>query len=169
MAYIEPSEFVTKMVDAGESKCYMSTKDTFIRAFMAGAILGLAAVFAITVAMKSGSPILGACLFPVGFIMLYLMKFDLLTGVFTLVPLAWLDKRPGITPSQILRNWGIVFLGNFAGAMTTAFFVSFILTYGYNTDGGALAAKVASIGESRTLGYQEHGIAGWFTIFIRGM
>ncbi len=169
MAYIEPSEFVTKMVDAGEAKCYMSTKDTLIRAFMAGAILGLAAVFAITVAMKSGSPILGACLFPVGFIMLYLMKFDLLTGVFTLVPLAWLDKRPGITPGQILRNWGLVFIGNFAGAMTTAFFVSFILTYGYNTDGGALAAKVASIGESRTLGYQEHGAAGWFTIFIRGM
>lgn len=60
MAYIEPSEFVTKMVDAGEQKVYMSTKDTLIRAFMAGAILGLAAVFAITVAMKTGSPILGA-------------------------------------------------------------------------------------------------------------
>ena len=41
MAYIEPSEFVTKMVDAGESKLYMSTKDTLVRAFMAGAILGL--------------------------------------------------------------------------------------------------------------------------------
>lgn len=169
MAYIEPSEFVTKMVDSGESKCYMSTKDTLIRAFMAGAILGLAAVFAITVATKTGSPILGAVLFPVGFIMLYLMKFDLLTGVFTLVPLAWLDKRPGITFGQIMRNWGLVFVGNFAGALTTAFFVSFILTYGYNTDGGALAAKVATIGESRTLGYQEHGVAGWFTIFIRGM
>ena len=38
MSYIEPSEFVTKMVDAGESKVYMSTKDTIIRAFMAGAI-----------------------------------------------------------------------------------------------------------------------------------
>ena len=37
--------------------------------------------------------------------MLYLMKFDLLTGVFTLVPLAWLDKRPGITFGQIMRNW----------------------------------------------------------------
>jgi len=81
------------MVDAGESKVYMSTKDTLIRAFMAGAILGLAAVFAITVAVKTGSPLIGAVLFPVGFIMLYLMKFDLLTGVFTLVPLALLDNR----------------------------------------------------------------------------
>ena len=47
MAYIEPSEFSTKLVDSGEQKVYMSTKDTLIRAFMAGAILGLAAVFAI--------------------------------------------------------------------------------------------------------------------------
>lgn len=169
MAYIEPSEFVTKMVDSGEQKVYMSTKDTLIRAFMAGAILGLAAIFAITVATKTGSPILGACLFPVGFIMLYLMKFDLLTGVFTLVPLALFDKRPGVTVGGVMRNWGLVFIGNFGGALTTAFMMSFILTYGYSTDGGAIAAKVATIGESRTLGYQEHGIGGWLTIFVRGM
>lgn len=169
MAYIEPSEFVTKMVDAGESKLYMSTKDTFVRAFMAGAILALAAFFAITVMTKTGNPLVGALLFPVGFIMLYLMKFDLLTGVFTLVPLALIDKRPGATMGQLLRNWGWVFLGNLAGALTVAFFASFILTYGYATDGGAIAAKVGSIGESRTLGYKEHGLGGWLTIFIRGM
>jgi formate/nitrite transporter len=169
MSYIEPSEFATKMVDAGESKIFMSTKDTLVRAFMAGAILGLAAFFAISVIVATGSPLIGSLLFPVGFIMLYLMKFDLLTGVFTLVPLAVIDKRAGCTVNQMLRNWGLVFVGNFAGALTVAFFASFILTYGYNTDGGALAEKVGHIGEARTLGYQAHGIDGWFTIFIRGM
>ncbi len=169
MSYLEPTEFVTKMVDAGESKVYMSTKDTLIRAFMAGATLALAAVFAITVAVKTGSPLLGAVLFPVGFIMLYLMKFDLLTGVFTLVPLALIDKRPGVTVSQVLRNWGLVFVGNFAGALAVAFMMSFILTYGYNMDGGAIAEKVGKIGEARTLGYKAHGFGGWMTIFIRGM
>ncbi|MFL0807098.1 MAG: formate/nitrite transporter family protein [Oceanobacter sp.] len=169
MSYLAPAEFVTKMVDAGEEKIHMSTRDTVIRAFMAGAILALAAVFAITVATKTGSLLVGSILFPVGFIMLYLMKFDLLTGVFTLVPLALLDKRPGVNMQQLLRNWGLVFIGNFAGALTVAFMMSFILTYGYNTDGGAIAAKVASIGESRTLGYASHGADGWFTIFIRGM
>ena len=169
MSYLEPTEFVTKMVDSGESKVYMSAKDTLIRAFMAGAILALAAVFAITVAVKTGSPLTGAILFPVGFIMLYLMKFDLLTGVFTLVPLALIDKRPGVTLNQVLRNWGLVFLGNLAGALSVAFMMSFILTYGYNTDGGLIATKVGSIGEARTLGYKSHGVDGWFTIFIRGM
>ena len=169
MAYLEPSEFVTKMVDAGEQKIFMSTKDTFIRAFMAGAILALAAFFAITVTVKTGNPLAGAILFPVGFIMLYLMKFDLLTGVFTLVPLAVIDKRAGCTVSELMRNWGLVFVGNFCGAITVAFFASFILTYGYAVDGGEIAAKVGTIGESRTLGYKEHGTGGWFTIFIRGM
>ncbi len=169
MAYINPSEFATKMVDAGEEKVYMSTKDTLIRAYMAGAILALAAVFAITVIIKTGSPILGSCLFPVGFIMLYFMKFDLLTGVFTLVPLAWLDKRPGVTWGQILRNWGLVALGNFGGAFTVACMMAFIFTYGFNTDGGAIASKVSAIGEARTLGYAAHGGDGWLTVFIRGM
>lgn len=169
MSYLEPNEFVAKMVDSGESKIYMSTKDTLIRAYMAGAILALAAVFAVTVGMKTGSHLVGSMLFPVGFIMLYLMKFDLLTGVFMLVPLAWIDKRPGATPNQVLRNWGLVFIGNFAGALTVAFFMSFILTYGYDTDGGPIAAKVSKIGEARTIGYKSHGVGGWFTIFIRGM
>ena len=49
MSYLAPSEFVTKMVDAGESKIFMSTKDTLIRAYMAGAILALAAWMAVTI------------------------------------------------------------------------------------------------------------------------
>lgn len=169
MSYIDPSEFATKMVDSGVSKMTMSTRDTFVRAFMAGAVLALAAFFAINVATNTGNPLLGALLFPVGFIMLYLMKFDLLTGVFTLVPLAVIDKRPGATMGQLWRNWGLVFLGNFCGAITVAFLASFILTYGFQTDGGAIATKVGTIGESRTLGYQSHGWGGWFSIFIRGM
>jgi formate/nitrite transporter FocA (FNT family) len=47
--------------------------------------------------------------------------------------------------------------------------MSFILTYGYSVDGGAIAEKVSRIGESRTLGYQAHGASGWLTIFIRGI
>ena len=48
MAYLNPAEFVTKMVDSGESKLLMSTRDTLIRSYMAGAILALAAAFAVT-------------------------------------------------------------------------------------------------------------------------
>ncbi len=169
MSYLAPSEFATKMVDAGESKIFMSTRDTVIRAYMAGAILALAAVFAVTIAVQTGVFLLGAILFPVGFCMLYLMGFDLLTGVFVLSPLALLDKRPGVTVSGVLRNWGWVFVGNFAGALTVAFMMAFIFTYGFNADAGAVGTKVAGIGKARTLGYAEYGLDGWITIFIRGM
>ncbi len=169
MSYLVPSEFVTKMVDAGESKIYMATRDTLIRAYMAGAILALAAAMAVTITVQTGNPLIGALLFPVGFCMLYLMGFDLLTGVFMLTPLALLDRRPGVTTNRVLKNLGLVFLGNFAGALTVAFMMSFILTYGFNTEPGTVGEKLAAIGESRTLGYAEFGLAGWITIFIRGM
>lgn len=169
MSYLIPSEFVTKMVDAGASKVLMSTRDTLIRSYMAGAILALAAVFAVTITVQTGSALLGAVLFPVGFSMLYLMGFDLLTGVFMLTPLALLDKRPGVTGAGILRNWGLVFLGNFAGALTVAAMMAFVFTYGFNTGPGAVGEKIASIGVTRTHGYEQYGAGGWVTIFLRGM
>ncbi|MDE1982760.1 MAG: formate/nitrite transporter family protein [Betaproteobacteria bacterium] len=169
MAYLLPSEFVTKMVDAGESKIFMSTRDTLIRSYMAGAILALAAVFAVTVTVQTGQPLLGAVLFPVGFIMLYLMGFDLLTGVFMLTPLALIDRRAGVTWKGVLRNWGLVFLGNFAGALTVAALMAYVFTFGFTADPGPVGTKIAGIGEARTLGYAAHGIPGWFTIFIRGI
>jgi formate/nitrite transporter FocA (FNT family) len=119
MAYLAPTEFVTKMIDAGESKVFMSTRDTLIRSYMAGAILSLAAAFAVTVTVQTGQPLVGAMLFPVGFILLYLLGFDLLTGVFTLCPLALIDKRPGVTMSGILRNWGLVFCRQISPAALT--------------------------------------------------
>ncbi|MDP3674540.1 MAG: formate/nitrite transporter family protein [Novosphingobium sp.] len=169
MAYLAPSEFVTKMVDAGESKILMSTKDTLIRSFMAGATLALAAAFAVTITVQTGQPLAGAVLFPVGFVMLYLLGFDLLTGVFVLAPLAVWDKRPGCTWGGVLRNWGLVFTGNFAGALTTALLMAIYFTMGFQTEPSAVGQKLASIGVDRTLGYSEYGFAGWMTIFVRGM
>jgi formate transporter len=169
MAYLVPSEFVTKMVDAGESKIFMSTRDTLIRAYMAGAILALAAWFAVTINVTTGQPLLGAVLFPVGFCILYLFGFDLLTGVFVLCPLALLDKRPGVTLGGVLRNWGLVFVGNFAGAFTVALMMATVTTFGFSTEPNAVGHAIGVIGENRTLGYAKWGAAGMLTLFIRGV
>src|SRR5205814_1202703 len=160
MAYLVPSEFVEKMVDAGESKIFMSTRDTVIRAYMAGATLALAAAFAVMVSVQTGYPIIGAILFPVGFCMLYLLGFDLLTGVFVLAPLAWIDKRPGVTLGGVLRNWLLVFLGNFGGALLVAVMMAFVFTSGFSTEPGPVGVKIAGIGVARTLGYAKYGLAG---------
>lgn len=169
MSYVVPADFVTKMIDAGEAKVKMSTKDTLIRAFMAGAILALAAAFAITINVQTGQPLAGAILFPVGFCLLYLMGFDLLTGVMTLAPLALIDKRPGVTLNGVLRNWGLVFTGNFAGAFTVAVMMAVIFTYGWSEAPNAVGTQIGHIGEGRTVGYAAHGAAGMLTLFIRGV
>jgi formate/nitrite transporter len=169
MAYLVPSEFVTKMVDAGESKVFMSTRDTVIRAYMAGAILALAAWFAVTITVSTGQPLVGAILFPVGFCLLLLLGFDLLTGVFVLCPLALIDKRPGVTLKGVLRNWGLVFCGNFAGAFTVAVCMAIYVTYGFSTEPNAVGKALGAIGVSRTLGYEKYGMAGMLTLFVRGM
>jgi formate/nitrite transporter len=169
MAYLAPAEFVTKLIDAGESKILMSTKDTLVRAFMAGATLALAAAFAVTINVNTGQPLAGAILFPVGFCMLYLLGYDLLTGVFVLAPLAVWDKRPGCDWKGVARNWGLVFLGNFAGALVTAVMMAIYFTYGFSVAPDAVGTKLAGIGVARTLGYEQYGLAGWMTIFVRGM
>ena len=56
MSYLAPSEFVAKMVEAGESKVFMSTKDTLIRAYMAGADLSLLRPISSFGALASGLP-----------------------------------------------------------------------------------------------------------------
>lgn len=169
MSYVKPAELITRMVDAGESKLLLSTRDTLIRSFMGGAILALAAAFAVTVSVQTGQPLLGAVLFPVGFVLLYLLGFDLLTGVFTLTPLAWLDRRPGANLRAILRNWGLVFVGNFAGAFLVAVLMAIYFTYGFSTEPSAVGHEIGIIGHNRTVGYADHGAAGMLTLFVRGV
>lgn len=169
MSYIQPAEFASKMVDAGESKIFMATKDTLIRAYMAGAILALAAAFAVTIAVNTGNFLVASLLFPVGFCTLYLLGFDLLTGVFTLAPLAVIAKRPGCTWPGVFRNWGLVFVGNFAGALTTAVMMAIIFTMGFSQEPNAVGQRIGQIGEARTLGYAEAGGAGMLTVFVRAV
>ncbi|WP_102192164.1 formate/nitrite transporter family protein [Microbacterium aurantiacum] len=169
MSYVKPAELVTRMVDAGAYKLQMSTRDTLIRSFMGAALLTIAAAFAVTVSVNTGQPLLGALLFPVGFVMLYLLGYDLLTGVFTLTPLALLDKRPGATVGGMFRNWGLVFLGNFGGAFMVAVLMAVYFTYGFSTEPSAVGLAIGEIGHGRTVGYADHGAAGMLTLFIRGV
>lgn len=169
MTYLTPAEYTTKAVDAGASKVLMSTRDTLIRAAMAGATLALAAAFAVTITVQTGEPLAGAVLFPVGFVLLYLLGFDLLTGVFMLAPLALLDKRPGVTWRGVLRNWSLVFVGNFAGAILVAVMMGITFTFAFSQGPDEVGQAIGTIGEDRTVGYSAEGAAGMLTLFIRGV
>jgi formate/nitrite transporter len=169
MSYVKPNEFVKTMVDAGESKLFMHPRDVLLRAFMAGAILAIAVALAVTAAVQTGYPIVGAIIFPVGFCILNLLGFDLLTGVFALVPLALFDKRPGANVSGMLKNWGLVAAGNLAGALFSATLIAISFTFAFSTEPTAVGKAFAKAAEARTLGFAEYGLAGWFTVFVKGI
>ncbi|MDY6999563.1 MAG: formate/nitrite transporter family protein, partial [Actinomycetota bacterium] len=59
MSYLKPKDFVGDMIDAGAAKANMSTRDTLIRAYMAGAILALAAAFAVSITVQTGNALIG--------------------------------------------------------------------------------------------------------------
>lgn len=169
MSYVKPAQLVGHMLDAGAAKMQMSARDTLIRAFMGAALLTIGAAFAVTIATQTGQPLLGAVLFPVGFVILYLFGYDLLTGVFTLGPLAVLARRPGATVPAMLRNWGLVFLGNLCGAILVAVLMAAVFTFGFSAEPNEVGRALGEIGHSRTVGYADHGLAGMLTLFIRGM
>src|SRR5262249_22125114 len=67
---------------------------------------------------QTGLPIVGALIFPVGFVMIVLLGFDLVTGSFALLPLGVLGGRIGI--AQLVKNWVWVFAGNLIGGIVYA-------------------------------------------------
>ncbi|KAB7613760.1 formate/nitrite transporter family protein [Amylibacter sp. SFDW26] len=169
MSYLKPAELLPLLADAGAQKISMSIHKVMARSFMAGAILAVSAVFAITVSVQTGYPIIGAILFPIGFCLLNLLQYDLLTGAFVLGPLAWLHNEPNITLRRILKNWALVFVGNFIGACFVAYLTAIVFTYGFTTAPNEVGEVIAEIGKNRTVGYKDHGAGGMLTIFVRGV
>jgi len=60
-------------------------------------------------------------------------------------------------------------VGNFAGAFLGAVLMSLIFTFAWSQDPNPVGQFIAHIGEGRTIGYKEHGLAGMLTLFVRGM
>jgi len=69
----------------------------------------------------------------------------------------------------VLRNWGLVFVGNFAGAFLVALMMAITFTFAFSQAPDAVGQKIGTIGEMRTVGYADEGAAGMLTLFIRGM
>ncbi|MCP5077484.1 MAG: formate/nitrite transporter family protein [Psychromonas sp.] len=169
MSYNKPAEFVQTMIDVGEAKTNTSTRDLILRGTMAGIILSLAVVVAITAIVQTGIGIVGALVFPVGFCILSLMGYDLVTGVFGLAPLAKFENRPGINWAAVLRCWGLVGLGNLIGSLIVAYLVAVSLTMNFSIDPNAVAQKFIAASTARSAGFENLGADGWITCFVRAI
>src|SRR5260370_24365300 len=110
MDYVGPKQLVAEMLEAAEKKAALSVRDLMIRGILAGVFLGYATSLVMVVLSQGLPPIVGAILFPVGFVMLVLLGLELATGNFALLPAALAARE--VPFGKLLRNWGSVYLGN---------------------------------------------------------
>ncbi len=168
MDYMKPNEVADTMVDAGIKKIGLPVRDLLIRGALSGAILGFATSLAIGAIVQTDQPIVGAVIFPVGFVMIVLLGLELVTGSFALVPLAWLEGKA--SPFQVLVNWSWVFLGNLIGALIYAgLYAIAISKMGTAGAPDPIAAKIIAIAQAKTLGYEHLGMAGLVTCFVKAI
>lgn len=167
MDYQRPDEVVSAMIHIGAQKAALARGDLLIRGALSGALLGIATSLAVTATIQTGLPIVGALIFPVGFVMIVLLGLELVTGSFALLPMAFMARQSGF--SALLRNWTWGFLGNLLGGVGYALLLWVALTMAGTLHAGPLGAKIAAIAALKTSAYAAEGGAGLLTAFVRGM
>jgi formate/nitrite transporter len=167
MDYIAPREVVGRMVDAGTGKVELRAKDILIRGALSGALLGCATSLAFTANLQTNLPIVGAVIFPVGFVMIVLLGLELVTGSFALVPLGAVDGRT--TWMRAAGNLSLVFVANLLGSIAYGALLYLALSQCGSDAPAGIASKIAAAAELKTNGYAAHGAAGLATAFIKGI
>lgn len=119
-----PQEMATRAEYLGERKAEMPLLMMFSLAILAGAFIALGAMFATTAAAGTAGVlpygivrILTGFVFCLGLILVIVGGAELFTGN-NLIVMAWASGK--VSSASLLRNWTIVYLGNFVGAIATA-------------------------------------------------
>jgi formate transporter len=165
--YVSPKTIFTQALEAAKKKADLSVRDLLLRGFLAGAFLGYATSLALIVVSQGLPPIVGAILFPAGFVMLVLLGLELATGNFALLPLG---SMTGQVPMRgMLRNWAWVYLGNLLGSLLYAGLFYLAITNCGASDGGPLGNLLRQAAEKKTIAYMALGSRGWVTAVIKGV
>jgi formate transporter len=147
-AYV-PAQMAVRVEKAGIAKSSKDFFATFTLAMMAGLFIGLGAAFFTYVIHDSSlsvglTKLIGGLVFSLGLILVIITGAELFTGN-NLIVMAFVSRK--ITLGQLLRNWGIVFMGNFVGSLIVVFliFLSGQLTAG----GGSVGVKALMIANGK--------------------
>jgi formate/nitrite transporter len=167
MDYVKPADVVKSMLAAGDTKAGLSIKDLWLRGILSGALLGFATSLAITATMQTNIPLIGALVFPVGFVMIVLLGFELVTGSFAVVTLAGVDGRRRW--SQVATSLAWVFLANLVGSVFYGALLYAVLTSTGSEAPAGIAAKIIAAAEAKTNAYAANGVAGMATVIAKGI
>jgi formate transporter len=118
-----PAEMAAKAEDIGIRKVNLDFMTTFSLAVLAGAFIAIGAIFATLVVTGAGEKLsygvtrlLAGLVFSLGLILVIVAGAELFTGN-NLIVMAWASRR--ISTAALLRNWVIVYAGNFVGSILT--------------------------------------------------
>jgi len=167
MDYVKPADVASAMINAGRTKLALPPIDLLIRGGLAGAILAAATSLAITGAVQTNQPLVGALIFPVGLILIVLLGLDLVTGSFGLLPLPLVERDTDA--KSMIANWSWVFIGNLIGSVAYGGLLAIALTNFGATAPAGVAAKIIAIAEAKTAGYEALGYAGMITVFVKAL
>jgi formate transporter FocA len=147
-----PVEMAHRMEEAGVQKTKLDTWTMLALAILAGAFIGTGAIFATVVSTGlAGSgmgyglvKLLTGMAFCLGLIAVVVAGAELFTGN-NLIIMAFASGE--VSLAALLRNWGIVYVGNFAGSILTALIM--LLTKQYMSGGGAVGANALAIASGK--------------------
>ena len=147
-----PPQIAEKATDIGATKAGMSTLPTFALAVLAGAFIGLGAMFATTVVAGSADVVpfgvtrlLAGLVFCLGLILVVVAGAELFTGN-NLIAMAWAERK--VSAAMLIRNWTIVYVGNLVGALGTVLLV--FLGGQYEFGDGAIGSSALAIADAKS-------------------
>ena len=165
--YVRPMDVVQEAVELAKRKSELSIRDMLIRGILAGAFLGYATSLVFVILSQGLPPIVGAILFPVGFVILVLLGLELVTGNFALLPAGVMAGKIRIT--KLLRNWAWVYLGNLIGSLLYAVLFYLAITNWRTGNGGSIADLLKQAAQKKTLAYMALGSSGWATAMVKAV
>jgi formate transporter len=165
--HVSPTDLLQEAVQLAKKKSDLSVADMLIRGALSGAFLGYATSLAFLVTSQGLPPIVGAILFPVGFVILALLGLELVTGNFALLPAGVLAGTMSFT--KLLRNWGWVYLGNLLGSLLYAGLFYLAITNWRTSSGGAVGDLLRQAAQRKTLGFAALGGSGWALALVKGI
>lgn len=159
---LSPEAVTEKAESIGVKKAKNTLRSTVMLGILAGVFIGLAGEFytMCTFDTQTGyslTKLLGGLAFSLGLILVVITGAELFTGN-TLLVIAYMTKK--ITLGDLLRNWLLVYIGNFIGASLVVFLVLYSKQWAVKEY--AFAVEAVKIGTTK-LSYD------FFTVIIRGI
>jgi formate transporter len=140
-----PAEMAIKAESIGVAKANMSMSKTLVLGILAGAFIAFGSIFFTTATTASTmsygvTRLVGGLCFSLGLVLVIVGGAELFTGN-NLIIMAWANKK--VSTLQVLRNWGLVYLGNFIGALFIV--VLMLLAKQYQSASGMVGLNLLNI------------------------